>query len=589
MALCVRCASRGGHASYTQGMNFIAGMLLLVTRDGEETFWMLTVIVEDLFPSLFASHLIGAQVENRTCERLLQQAQPELYQHLQAMSIPPTLLTTQWFMTLFVWSLPAEATCRLWDAMLLPKSGGRDGWARDALLRLALAMFAENSEELLIQDGVAAVMEHVQALQDGMTPMEAHELVQAALGPDALATLTKEAIGTERMRCDREIDNEMKRVSKFRELHGAFKKADADGSGQLGREEFCSLLIGELAAAESAAGAADGEEEEEEEGSGGMKGAQMPFILSEINALFDQADTDQSGAIDRQEFNSACLHFPAFAASLHLSTLSGSLPVALRQIFDHFDKSEPHASLDEEELCNLVTHIYSASNATLDERGDSGMEVRRSQWKIEAAYIFKKADKDGNGRVDFDEFFDAAQHTPVLSLGISHMMLAGASSTEQTALTSDPTASMLSTRSWTQSALRPSAAFNADSNFTARLVGTEQRGPRFRKYTVYLIEVASDVSEEATIARRYSDFEKFHAVVERGLPALVRNEFPAKALNKGKGNVIEQRKEAFTKYLDGCFATAFGEGGGVILKTQLHDFLFDEEKFSKEAAAQGAI
>jgi hypothetical protein len=43
-------AHRNPQLGYCQSMNFLAGTLLLVARSEEEAFWLLAVMVEDLFP-----------------------------------------------------------------------------------------------------------------------------------------------------------------------------------------------------------------------------------------------------------------------------------------------------------------------------------------------------------------------------------------------------------------------------------------------------------------------------------------------------------------------------------------------------------
>jgi hypothetical protein len=42
-----------------------------------------------------------------------------------------------------------------------------------------------------------------------------------------------------------------------------------------------------------------------------------------------------------------------------------------------------------------------------------------TKWRVEARLIFEKADKDGSGAIEFDEFLMAAACMPVLSLGFA--------------------------------------------------------------------------------------------------------------------------------------------------------------------------
>ena len=46
---CFMLFSSKGYLSF-QGMNFIAGILLLVVKNEEKTFWLMDTIVNDMFP-----------------------------------------------------------------------------------------------------------------------------------------------------------------------------------------------------------------------------------------------------------------------------------------------------------------------------------------------------------------------------------------------------------------------------------------------------------------------------------------------------------------------------------------------------------
>ena len=55
---------------YCQGMNFLAGLAILVTRTEEESFWILSRLVEDMCPQYYAQNLIGVQVDARVFSQL---------------------------------------------------------------------------------------------------------------------------------------------------------------------------------------------------------------------------------------------------------------------------------------------------------------------------------------------------------------------------------------------------------------------------------------------------------------------------------------------------------------------------------------
>lgn len=80
---------------YTQGVNFIAAVILLAGVSEEETFWCLIAVIEELFPNFYADNLSGTKVENAIIESLLKQHYPSLSTHLAELGIPLELFTTE--------------------------------------------------------------------------------------------------------------------------------------------------------------------------------------------------------------------------------------------------------------------------------------------------------------------------------------------------------------------------------------------------------------------------------------------------------------------------------------------------------------
>ncbi|KAH7965648.1 hypothetical protein HPB49_009274 [Dermacentor silvarum] len=91
-----RC--RGG----AQGLNFIAGLLLLATEDEEATFWLLRALLERLLPDYYGRHMTGLLTDiegaDATSARTSGQARGVL-----------AIMTTKWFVCLFAEVLPIEA------------------------------------------------------------------------------------------------------------------------------------------------------------------------------------------------------------------------------------------------------------------------------------------------------------------------------------------------------------------------------------------------------------------------------------------------------------------------------------------------
>ncbi|CAD7953005.1 unnamed protein product [Amoebophrya sp. A25] len=105
---------------YCQGMNFIAGLLLLVSGSNEEeTFWMFVSLMElrglkgfykDKFPML--------RVYLKAFDRLLGEQLPELREHFQVEGVQPAVYLHQWFLTLYINCLPLQTVLVIWDVVV---------------------------------------------------------------------------------------------------------------------------------------------------------------------------------------------------------------------------------------------------------------------------------------------------------------------------------------------------------------------------------------------------------------------------------------------------------------------------------------
>lgn len=56
-----------------QGLNFIAGLLLLTTEDEEATFWLLRVLVKHLLPDYYTRDMIGLLTDIEVLSELVRQ------------------------------------------------------------------------------------------------------------------------------------------------------------------------------------------------------------------------------------------------------------------------------------------------------------------------------------------------------------------------------------------------------------------------------------------------------------------------------------------------------------------------------------
>ncbi|MCO5579246.1 hypothetical protein L7F22_033100 [Adiantum nelumboides] len=168
---------RDSHVGYCQGMNFVAGLLLLVMKREEEAFWMLAVLLENvLFQDCYTNDLSGSHVEQRVFKDLLNKKCPRLAAHLELIGFDVSIVITEWFLCLFAKSLPSETTLRVWDVLF--NEGAK------VLFRVALALFKMKEEELLVTQQIFDVVSIFQTA------------TRHLFDPDALLKVAFEKLGT---------------------------------------------------------------------------------------------------------------------------------------------------------------------------------------------------------------------------------------------------------------------------------------------------------------------------------------------------------------------------------------------------------
>ena len=129
---------------YCQGMGFIVSTLLVFMAE-EEAFWLfvqlmknyhMEVVLEPGFPQL--------QVYFHQLETLFRETLPKLHARFESEFIAISMYATQWFITLFLYSLPFDTCLRIWDIFLLE--------GNKVLFRVALAILKLAEPDLIDAD-----------------------------------------------------------------------------------------------------------------------------------------------------------------------------------------------------------------------------------------------------------------------------------------------------------------------------------------------------------------------------------------------------------------------------------------------------
>ncbi|KAK5107599.1 hypothetical protein LTR62_000993 [Meristemomyces frigidus] len=132
---------------YTQGLNSIAGYLLLALPQSEDAFWLLCNMVENYFPMDYFSResaLAGPLADVIVLRSYIKDLLPQLDKHLGDIGIDAqSTVPIRWFFTAFSNVLGEEGLMRIWDIWLcLPGQ-------KTFLFNIALALLMQNLPGLL--------------------------------------------------------------------------------------------------------------------------------------------------------------------------------------------------------------------------------------------------------------------------------------------------------------------------------------------------------------------------------------------------------------------------------------------------------
>ena len=132
--------SRG--LGYCQALNYVGGMLLLLTEMREElAFFLLIHLADRCVVDFYSKYMNGIRLEQRVFEDYFRATLPTLAAHLDRSGLPLSIVTTNWFMCLYVNTLPAETLLRVWDLVLLEEP--------TVLVRVGVALLRLHEDELL--------------------------------------------------------------------------------------------------------------------------------------------------------------------------------------------------------------------------------------------------------------------------------------------------------------------------------------------------------------------------------------------------------------------------------------------------------
>lgn len=163
-------AHQNTEVGYCQGLNYIAGLLLLATKDEESSFWLLKVLVENILPKYYISTMSGLLTDLNVLDELVSKSEPNIHRHIQQINMPWAIGCTKWFICLFSEVLPTETVLRIWDCLFFEGS--------KIIFRVALTLIKLHKKEILKCDELGDLITCFRNMKNHQTVINCHQFIQ---------------------------------------------------------------------------------------------------------------------------------------------------------------------------------------------------------------------------------------------------------------------------------------------------------------------------------------------------------------------------------------------------------------------------
>jgi len=155
---------------YCPQINYIAGLILLVVKEEDTSFWLLKVICEKIFPEYYTPSMPGVWTDVKVLSKLCRQEIPVLATHIDKMEMDWVIFSWKWFMCLYAQVLPTETVLRIWDTIFYEGS--------KIVFRVALGLMKINKDRLLSKTDPAALAEEFNEILYSKSSVSCHTFLK---------------------------------------------------------------------------------------------------------------------------------------------------------------------------------------------------------------------------------------------------------------------------------------------------------------------------------------------------------------------------------------------------------------------------
>lgn len=153
----LKYAAKYPEVEYCQGMNFLAGFLLMASGGNElETYFMVEHFLSEWkLEDFYKDKMPGLKKCNHIFNNLFKIHLPKLFRHFRKQEVPNDLWISKWIMTVYTMTLSFETLLRIWDLFIAR--------GMKIVYKIALALLYFTQNKLLKQDlgGIAEILKSI--------------------------------------------------------------------------------------------------------------------------------------------------------------------------------------------------------------------------------------------------------------------------------------------------------------------------------------------------------------------------------------------------------------------------------------------
>jgi TBC1 domain family member 6 len=162
-------AQQNQEIGYCQGLNYIAGLMLIVTKNEETSFWLLKHLVENVTCDYHSKTMFGLQRDIYVISELVKLQEPIINEKVLELGLPWAVILTKWLICCFAEVLPVETVLRIWDVMFA------EGYK--IIFRTALAMIYLLKDEILKTNDITDLAELFRNMSQNPVFIDCHSFI----------------------------------------------------------------------------------------------------------------------------------------------------------------------------------------------------------------------------------------------------------------------------------------------------------------------------------------------------------------------------------------------------------------------------